>query len=53
MLKYNYFSEVFDESVSNIWDFNLSVDQYKTIGGTSFEAVQQQINNLRFWLRKL
>jgi len=29
------------------------VDQYKTIGGTSFEAVQQQINNLQLWLRKL
>ncbi|XP_012215515.1 argininosuccinate lyase isoform X2 [Linepithema humile] len=46
-------SEVFEESISSIWDFNLSVDQYTTVGGTSFKAVQQQINSLRFWLRKL
>lgn len=45
------FSEAFEDNVSRIWDFNSSVDQYQTTGGTSLKAVQQQINNLRSWLR--
>ncbi|XP_077275411.1 argininosuccinate lyase isoform X2 [Temnothorax americanus] len=44
-------SEAFEDNVSYIWDFNSSVDQYQTTGGTSLKAVQQQISNLRAWLR--
>ncbi|XP_011879210.1 PREDICTED: argininosuccinate lyase [Vollenhovia emeryi] len=44
-------SEAFEDNVSRIWDFNSSVDQYQTTGGTSLKAVQQQINSLRSWLR--
>ncbi|KAL0113764.1 hypothetical protein PUN28_012705 [Cardiocondyla obscurior] len=45
-------SEVFEDDVSRIWDFNSSVDQYRATGGTSLEAVQQQINNFRTWLNE-
>ncbi|XP_039302353.1 argininosuccinate lyase isoform X2 [Solenopsis invicta] len=43
-------SERFEDNVSCIWNFNFSVDQYQTTGGTSLKTVQQQINNLKFWL---
>ncbi|EFN85962.1 argininosuccinate lyase [Harpegnathos saltator] len=43
-------SEVFEGNISCIWDYNCSVEQYKTAGGTSSEAIQQQISKLRSWL---
>ncbi|XP_014482446.1 PREDICTED: argininosuccinate lyase [Dinoponera quadriceps] len=43
-------SEAFENNVSCIWDFNCSVEQYKTAGGTNSEAVQRQIGKLRSWL---
>ncbi|XP_031788000.1 argininosuccinate lyase isoform X2 [Nasonia vitripennis] len=48
--KLKNFSPVFDEDVKNIWNFESSVEQYKTCGGTSLAAVQQQIDTLNNWL---
>lgn len=40
-------SELFTEDVSSIWQFDNSVEQYKSIGGTSKEALQQQVSYVR------
>lgn len=51
VLQLKTISEAFEDDVSCIWDFNFSVDQYQTTGGTSSKAVQQQINSLRSWIQ--
>ena len=40
-------SSSFDEDFRNIWNFNISVEQYKVRGGTSRESVREQILYLR------
>ncbi|XP_058794145.1 argininosuccinate lyase [Phymastichus coffea] len=47
------FSPFFDENVAEIWNFENSVEQYETYGGTSFAAVQQQIDTLSVWLSQI
>ncbi|XP_026470674.1 argininosuccinate lyase-like [Ctenocephalides felis] len=42
-------SPAFDTSVYKIWDFEHSVDQYSSIGGTAKSAVLQQIQELHSW----
>lgn len=42
------FSSVFDDpSVTNIWNYEHSVEQYQVTGGTSRRAVQKQIDDLK------
>ncbi|XP_026481336.1 argininosuccinate lyase, partial [Ctenocephalides felis] len=42
-------SPAFETSVYKIWDFEHSVDQYSSIGGTAKSAVLQQIQELHSW----
>ena len=37
--------------MKNIWNFEYSVEQYQTIGGTSLSAVREQISVLENWLK--
>ncbi|XP_051161453.1 argininosuccinate lyase isoform X2 [Leptopilina boulardi] len=46
------FSSAFDTDVNNIWNFENSVEQYKTEGSTCLSAVREQIKTLRNWLKK-
>lgn len=48
--KLQSFSSSFTEDIKNIWNFEHSVEQYQTIGGTSLSAVRQQIELLKNWL---
>ncbi|XP_013383283.1 argininosuccinate lyase [Lingula anatina] len=43
-------SASFDASVTKVWDYENSVEQYRSIGGTSRASVQQQIARLQVWL---
>ena len=40
-------SNLFDENVSNLWDYRNSVNQYNAKGGTGEVAVKQQIQELK------
>lgn len=42
--------EAFSEDVSEVWDFETSVERRDVTGGTSRRAVLAQINQLRNWL---
>jgi argininosuccinate lyase len=44
-------SSSFEEDVKDCWNFEKSVEQYKSIGGTAFTAVTEQIK--RFKLKYL
>lgn len=50
-----FLSLAFDSSVSSVWDYDNSVEQYQVSGGTSRRAVQEQIDNLKrqIQLRKI
>jgi len=43
--------EKFEEDFSQIWDYNVSVDQYTSTGGTSKTAVEKQIATLKSFLK--
>ncbi|XP_055644535.1 argininosuccinate lyase [Toxorhynchites rutilus septentrionalis] len=43
-------SPYFDETVSGLWNYENSVEQYTVVGGTSRIAVQEQINLLKDFL---
>lgn len=43
-------SPCFDETVSALWNYENSVEQYTVVGGTSKIAVQEQINLLKGFL---
>ncbi|KAH9376615.1 hypothetical protein HPB48_005826 [Haemaphysalis longicornis] len=43
-------SELFDEDLAHVWDYEHSVEQYKATGGTSRRSVEAQITCLRQWL---
>lgn len=45
------FSSAFDLSVSSVWDYEHSVEQYQVAGGTSRRAVQEQIDNLKAFIQ--
>nr|CAD7428625.1 unnamed protein product [Timema monikensis] len=44
-------SEKFTEDVSNVWDYESSVEQYQTTGGTSRASVLKQVCQLGQWLQ--
>ncbi|XP_062519532.1 argininosuccinate lyase-like [Corticium candelabrum] len=37
----------FDSDLANVWDYNHSVEQYTSAGGTSKESVMKQIENIK------
>lgn len=43
-------SLLFDADVSEVWDYEHSVEQYTAEGGTAKSSVEQQINKLQEWL---
>lgn len=43
-------SSHFDSSVSKVWNYEHSVEQYSAVGGTSKRAVQEQIEKLKQYL---
>lgn len=43
-------SPSFEEDISNVWNYENSVQQYEAYGGTSRESVRLQIQNLKTWL---
>jgi len=43
-------SPLFEEDVSDVWDYEHSVEQYTAEGGTAKSSVQGQINKLQEWL---
>lgn len=45
-------SPCFDETVSSLWNYENSVEQYTVVGGTSRISVQEQINLLKGFLSK-
>lgn len=47
------FSPVFTTDIVNVWNFENSVEQYKSEGGTSLTSVQEQIEELKNWLQKI
>ena len=47
------FSASFGEDVSGVWDYEHSVEQYTSLGGTSRSAVSTQIEQLTTWLASL
>lgn len=44
-------SLVFDESITSIWNFESSVEQYSVIGGTAKKSVQSQIEQLENFIK--
>ncbi|XP_005100441.1 argininosuccinate lyase [Aplysia californica] len=45
-------SPLFDEDITQVWDYNTSVEQYKAQGGTARPSVEGQITKLRTWLEE-
>uniref|UniRef100_A0A1I8FVQ4 Argininosuccinate lyase n=1 Tax=Macrostomum lignano TaxID=282301 RepID=A0A1I8FVQ4_9PLAT len=43
-------SDTFGEEVTQLWDFETSVEQYGAFGGTALESVRQQVAAFRRWL---
>ena len=43
-------SPLFKEDVSEVWDYEHSVEQYSAEGGTAKSSVEKQINKLQEWL---
>lgn len=43
-------SPLFEEDVSEVWDYEHSVEQYTAEGGTAKSSVEEQINKLQDWL---
>ena len=41
----------FEQDVADVWSYERSVEQRDAIGGSSRRAVQEQIDELLFWLR--
>ncbi|XP_022096345.1 argininosuccinate lyase-like [Acanthaster planci] len=46
-------SPAFEEDVSAVWDYENSVEQYTSAGGTSKPAVMKQVQQLEEWLASL
>lgn len=45
-------SPCFDETISGLWNYENSVEQYTVVGGTSKISVQEQINLLSNFLSR-
>jgi argininosuccinate lyase len=43
----------FDKDIAEIWDFEKSVENRASVGGTSKDTVLEQIRKLRAWLTKV
>ena len=46
------FSNMFAEDVADVWNYENSVEQYQSTGGTSKAMVEKQISQLEDWLGK-
>lgn len=46
----NTFSEHFEEDVSNLWNYEHSVEQYQAFGGTARANIEIQIQQLELWI---
>ena len=44
-------SRLFAEDVLAVWNYSNSVDQYTAAGGTALSSVQQQVTDLKNWLK--
>eukprot|EP00163_Fabomonas_tropica_P001636 TRINITY_DN11207_c0_g1_i1.p1 TRINITY_DN11207_c0_g1~~TRINITY_DN11207_c0_g1_i1.p1 ORF type:complete len:478 (-),score=131.17 TRINITY_DN11207_c0_g1_i1:70-1503(-) len=44
--------KLFDSDVTDVWSFVSSVEQRKSVGGTSESAVKEQISKLKSWLEE-
>lgn len=44
------FSSYFDVDVGRVWNYENSIEQYQSIGGTAKESVLHQIDTLLQWL---
>lgn len=47
---YIIFSEHFEEDVSSLWNYEHSVEQYQSFGGTARLNVEIQIQQLELWI---
>ncbi len=45
-----YFSPAFEEDVSAVWNYENSVEQYTSTGGTSKQSVLDQCLKLQVWI---
>jgi len=43
---------MFAEDVADVWNYENSVEQYQSTGGTSKAMVEKQISQLEDWLGK-
>ncbi|XP_002738808.1 argininosuccinate lyase-like [Saccoglossus kowalevskii] len=43
-------SPVFEADIANVWNYENSVEQYSSAGGTSKQSVIQQVEQLEEWL---
>ncbi|KAM7312209.1 argininosuccinate lyase isoform X1 [Ixodes scapularis] len=43
-------TNIFDEDLANVWNYEHAVEQYSATGGTSKKSVEAQIQALRKWL---
>ena len=50
---YTVVSDLFEDDVMNIWDYETSVNQYNATGGTGWGSVIRQIQELTEWLDKM
>lgn len=48
---FDYFSPLFMEDVSSVWNFEHSVEQYTATGGTALSSVNTQIATAEDFLR--
>lgn len=46
----NLSSDKFEADVTKVWNYESSVEQYQTVGGTSRNSVLLQIESLYTWL---
>jgi len=44
---YFQLSPISNESIMNLWNYENSVEQYNVVGGTSRQAVLEQIKHLK------
>lgn len=45
--------DAFEDDVADVWNFEQSVEQRNTVGGTSRRAVLEQVDKLRGWLSQM
>ena len=44
---------LFEDDIMKLWDYEHSVEQYNSSGGTSKQTVLQQIQMLKKWVSEL